>query len=66
MVSILTTQTKYIALEYASRGTIWILWFINKLRLDTIRDLTLFGNNEMNIALTKNAEIQYYIKHIDI
>ena len=36
------------------------------MNLDMVEDLTLYGDNEMSINLTKNAESQHRIKHIDI
>lgn len=33
---------------------------------ETVKDLTLHGDNEMSIALTKNAESQHRTKHIDV
>lgn len=34
--------------------------------LDTVENLTLHGDNEMSINLTKNAESQHRTKHIDV
>lgn len=31
-----------------------------------MKDVMLHGDNEINIALTKNAESQHQTKHIDI
>lgn len=36
------------------------------MRLEVIKNITLYGNNEMSIALTKNAESQHQTKHIDV
>ncbi len=36
------------------------------MKLEVIESLTLYGDNEMSIALTKNAESQYRTNHIDI
>lgn len=34
--------------------------------LEVIEDVTLHGDNEMSITLTKNAESQHQTKHIDV
>lgn len=62
----LTTSAKYIAFRYAAREAVWIKRFINKIKLEAIKGITLHDDNEMNIALTKNVESQYQTKHIDI
>ena len=36
------------------------------MKLEVIEDLTLYGDNKMSIALTKNVESQHQIKHIDV
>ena len=36
------------------------------MKLEVIENLTLYGDNEMSIALTKNAESQHRTKHIDV
>ena len=65
-VSTSTTKAEYIALRHAVRKVVWIRRFINKIEIEVIGDLTLFGDNEMSIALTKNAESQYQTKHINV
>lgn len=52
MIFTLTIEIEYIALEYVVREVVWIKQFINKLGLNTIEDLTIFSNNEINIAQT--------------
>lgn len=36
------------------------------MELETIKDITLHGNNKMSIALTMNAKSQRRTKHIDV
>lgn len=55
-VSTSMTKDKYIALSHAIREAVWIRGFINKIELEAVEDLMLYGDNEMNIALTKNVE----------
>ena len=65
-VSTSTTKAKYIALGHAAKEAVWIRRFINKMKLEAVEDVTLYGNNEISIALTKNAESQHRTKHIDV
>lgn len=65
-VSISITKAKYIALGHVTKEVVWIQQFINKMELERIKGITLHCNNEMSIALTKNAKSQYYTKHIDM
>ena len=65
-VSTSTTEAEYIALGHAAREAVWIRRFINEMNLEAVENLTLYGDNEMSIALTKNAESQHRTKHIDV
>ncbi len=65
-VSTSTTEAEYIALGHAAREAVRIRRCINEMRLETVEGLTLHGDNEMSIALTKNAESQHRTKHIDV
>lgn len=65
-VSTLTTEAEYIALGHAVREVVWIRQFINEMRLEVVESITLHGDNEMSIALTRNAESQHQTKHIDV
>ena len=65
-VSTSTIEAEYIALGHAAREAVWIRRFINEMKLEAVEDVTLYGDNEMSIALTKNAENQHRIKHIDV
>lgn len=56
IVSTSTTEAEYIALGHASREAVWIRRFINEMELEIVDGITLNGDNEMSIALTKNAE----------
>ena len=56
IVSTSTTEAEYIALGHGAREAVWIRQFINEMELETIKGIILHGNNEMSIALTKNAE----------
>lgn len=66
IVSTSTTKAEYIALGHGTREAVWIQRFINQIELATVEKITLYGDNEMSIALTKNAESQQHTKHIDV
>ena len=36
------------------------------MKLEVVEDVTLYGDNEMSIVLTKNTESQHRTKHIDV
>lgn len=66
-VSTSTTEAEYIALGYAAREAIWLRRFLNELQVsEPIKCITLYGDNETSITLTKNAESQHRTKHIDV
>lgn len=66
IVSTFTIKTEYIALKHTIRKVIWIRKSINKIKLEIIKSLMLYGNNKMSIALTKNIKIQYCTKPINV
>lgn len=61
----LTTEAKYIALGHALREVVWIKRFVNELDMENT-EITLYGDNEISITLTKNVESQRRTKHIDL
>lgn len=61
-----TTKAEYIALGHVTREAVWIKRFINKIKFKAVKGIILYGDNEMSIALMKNIESQYCIKHIDV
>ncbi len=61
-----TTKAKYIALRHAAREAAWIRRFINEMTLDIVPEITLNGDNEMSITLTKNVESHHRTKYIDV
>ena len=65
-MSTLTTKAEYIALRLAAKQAVQIRKFINEIEIEVTRDLILFGNNEMSIALTKNVESLHQTKHINV
>lgn len=39
---------------------------MNKMQLEIVKDLILYGNNKISIILTKNIESMYYTKYIEV
>jgi len=67
IMSTSTTKTKYIALKYDAQQRVWIQRFINELKLDnTITNITLLNDNELNIKLVHNIKQYSHTKHINI
>ena len=66
MVSISTTESKYITHRHIFRKIIWKKRFINKMNFEVIEKVTMHGDNEISIALTKNTQSQYQTKYIDV
>lgn len=56
-VSISITKAQCIALRYAVRKTIWIMRFINERELEVIKNLMLYGDNKINIALLRMQRV---------
>lgn len=55
-VFILTIKAKYIALRYTTKKVIKIKKVINKIKLEVVKNFILYEDNNINIALTKNAK----------
>ena len=62
----LTTKVEYIALGLVAKEAVWIKRFINELELKVTKTITLYDNNKMSIAMTKNVASQNCTKHIDV
>lgn len=60
-----TTKAEYFTIGYATKESVWIKRFINKIYLEII-DLMLNEDNEVSINPIKNLENQSYIKYINI
>ena len=65
IVSILTTKTEYIAIDYEARKGMWIKRFIKKLQLKIMR-LSLKSDIKASLNLTKKSKSQYQTKYIDV
>ena len=58
IISLSTTESKYIAATYAAKEALWLCSLISQLFGITLDMMTLFCNNQFAIALTK--EHQYH------
>src|ERR1700678_1757620 len=66
IISLSTTESKYIASTYAAKEALWLCQIILQLfgvKLDTT---TLFSDNQSAIALTKDHQHHAHTKHIDV
>ena len=66
IVSLLTTESKYIAATYAAKEALWLQQLILQIFGITLKTTTLFSNNQSAIALTKEHQYHAHTKHIDI
>ena len=61
-----TTEAEYMALSEGCKSALWTDRWIRSLGYSTDQPLTLLGDNNGSIALTKNPEHHRRTKHIDI
>ena len=66
IISLLTTESKYVAAIYAAKEALWLRSLISQLFGTTLPVTTLFSNNQSAIALTKKHQYHAHTKHIDI
>jgi hypothetical protein len=66
IVSLLTTESEYIAAMHATKEALWLQMLLSKL-FTPVRDPTLlFSDNQSAIALAKDQQYHACTKHIDI
>ena len=66
IVSLSTTQSKYIAATHATKEALWLRSLIAKVFLPMDSAITLFSDNQSTIVLTKDHQYHARTKHIDI
>ena len=67
IVSISTSEAKYVAMSHRARESIWIQRLLNQLLpKQAIKRIEILGDNETSLILTRNLESQNCIKHIDV
>ena len=67
IVSISTSETKYIAMSQGAKKRIRIQQFLNKLLPENaVREMKILGDDKINLILTKDPESQNQTKYIDV
>ena len=66
IISLLTTESEYVAATYAAKEALWLRSLISQLFDTTLNATTLFSDNQSAIALTKDHQYHARTKHIDI
>ena len=66
IISLSTTESKYIAATYAAKEALWLRQIILQLFGINLDATTLFCDNQSAIALTKEHQYHARTKHIDV
>jgi len=66
IVSLSTTESKYIAATYATKEALWLRTLISQLFGNILEATTLFSDNQSAIALAKEHQYHARTKHIDV
>jgi hypothetical protein len=66
IVSLSTTESKYVAATSAVKEALWLRSLITQLFDITLNATTLFSDNQSAIALTKDHQYHARTKHIDV
>jgi len=66
IVSLSTTESKYIAATHAAKEALWLHSLISKLFVPLNEPTTIFSDNQSAIALTKDHQYHARTKHINI
>ena len=53
------TKAQYIALGHVTKKAVWIRQVINEVELKTVKNFTLYEDNEISMTLTINAKNQH-------
>ena len=66
IVSLSTTESKYIAATHAAKEALWLHSLISELFAPLAQPVTLFSDNQSAIALAKDHQYHARTKHIDV
>ena len=66
IISLSTTESKYIAAMYTEKEVLWLCQLISQIFGITLEATTLFSDNQSTIALTKEHQYHVHTKHIDV
>ena len=66
IISLSTTESEYIAATYAAKEALWLRQLILQIFGINLDATTLFSDNQLAIALTKEHQYHARTKHIDV
>jgi hypothetical protein len=66
IVSLLTTESKYIAVTHAAKEALWLRSLLSQLFALPEQPTTLFSDNQSAIALFKDHQYHACTKHINV
>jgi hypothetical protein len=66
IVSLLTTESEYVAITHTAKEALWLRSLIQQLFNTTLSSTTLLSDNQSAIALTKDHQYHVWTKHIDV
>ncbi|SJK98300.1 uncharacterized protein ARMOST_01565 [Armillaria ostoyae] len=65
-VALSTVEAEYILLTRAAQQMMWMMSWMEKVRLPQPRPALLYGDNQGAVALTSNTRSHHKVKHINI
>jgi hypothetical protein len=66
IISLLMTESEYVAATHAAKEALWLCSLIEQLFGTTLSPTTLFSDNQLAITLSKDHQYHARTKHIDI
>ena len=66
IVALSSTESEYIALTHAAKEAIWLQTFVNEVTGISIKPLTILGDNQGLLVLTRDNKYYSRTKHIDL
>ena len=61
IVALSSTESKYIALTHAAKEAIWLQTFVNQVTGISIKPLTILGDNQGLLVLTRDNKLLDYV-----
>jgi hypothetical protein len=66
IISLSTTESKYVAATYTAKEALWLRSLIFQLFSTSLPTTTLFSDNQSAMALTKEHQYHAHTKHINV
>ena len=66
LISLSTTESKYVAVTHAAKEAIWIRMFLGDILHPLMKLMVLYCDNQSAIAVAKKDQYHVRTKHIDI